>query len=98
MRDRITQRDIGIICGCINKKTGSPSAQYTRTSDGKYNANIGCYYLSYAYGGVKLERISSSGGGCTDISQQGFDTKRKLYDWMRAFLDGLDAQTQEAAQ
>ncbi len=87
--ERITRKQLDCLVSRINKITGSPEAGYTKTADGKFQANIGHYYISGAYGGVKLERICSEGGGCSDISTDGFGTKRQLYTWMRAFIAGL---------
>lgn len=87
--DRITKDDLERLVERINKATGSPLEPWTRREDGRLKANVGNYYLSGAYGGVKLERVCSDSGGCDDISTDGFGTKRQLYTWMRAFLAGL---------
>ena len=78
MASRITQGDIENLTYRINIATNSPIV---------HEANH--YYLSYAYGGVKLERTCNDGRGCNEVSTDGFSTKRKLYDWMTAFLSGL---------
>jgi len=90
---RITDADLKNLCNRINKLTGSPIEQYTFWDDGHYHSNIGNYYISGAYGGVKLERIVNDGGGCQDISHNGFGTKRELYTWMDAFLRGLESRS-----
>ena len=87
--ERITQKQLEYLVERINKATNSPLASYTRTPEG-HRANIGNYHLSYAYGGVKLERMCNEGGGVNTVSTGGFGTKRELYDWMRAYLDGMD--------
>jgi hypothetical protein len=46
------------------------------------------YSIAYAYGGCKLE----ADGGSRAVSTDGFDTKRKLYVWMHAYLDGIWAE------
>lgn len=86
--ERITQKDLEWQVKRINKATKSPTAPYTRT-DGKTTGNIGNYHLDYAYGGVKLVRMVSDGGGIEEISRDGFGTKRQLYSWLQAFLAGL---------
>ncbi|KKN26099.1 hypothetical protein LCGC14_0878160 [marine sediment metagenome] len=85
--DRITQKDLERMVDSINKATESPETPYTRTN-GKLTGNIGNYHLDYAYGGVKLVRMVSDGGGITVISTGGFGTKRALYHWLGAFLAG----------
>lgn len=85
---RINKRDIEALVHRINKATDSPQDTYTRKGE-KLVANIGNYHLSWAYGGVKLERICSDGGGVDSISTGGYGTKRELYHWMQAFLAGI---------
>ena len=45
------------------------------------------YELDSAYGGVKLIRKD----GWSDVLNCGYTTKRKLYDLMAAFIDGIKA-------
>ncbi len=93
MSNRITQKDLECLTQRINEATNSPLIPYRRNgTEGKrhtgFTANIGNYHLDYAYGGVKLVRMVNGGGGITEISRDGFGTKRELYNWMRAFLVG----------
>ncbi len=89
--DRITQKDLEALTAIINKMTNSPATPYTKRSGNMgMTANIGNYYLDYAYGGVKLVRMVTDGGGITEVSRTGYSTKRELYNWMQAFLAGLD--------
>ena len=87
--DRITQKNLEIYVDRINQATNSPMAAYTK-KDGKFTANIGNYHLDYAYGGAKLVRMCNEGGGISTISTGGYGTKRELYEWMRAFLAGIN--------
>ena len=87
--DRITQNDLDLQVDRINKATKSPETSYTRTHQGKLTANIGNYNLDYAYGGVRLVQMVNPSGGITVVSSDGFGTKRKLYNWMDAFLAGI---------
>ncbi len=92
--DRITQRDLGILVDRINTITKSPMTSWTRNGekgDRKigFTANVGNYHLSYAYSGVKLERMHNKGGGVEVISNGGFGTKRELYNWLQAFIAEL---------
>ena len=74
---RITDKDLQAVCNRINRAIDMPLEPYTKVGD-KYIAQIGCYHLSHAYGGVE------------DIFG-GHMTKRELYGKMHAFLAGLDA-------
>ena len=92
--DRITQKDLEYLTKRINEATNSPLTPYTRNGkEGKresgFTANIDNYHLDYAYGGVKLVRMVNESGGITEISRDGFGTKRQLCSWMQAFLSGL---------
>mgnify|MGYP005757441617 CR=1 len=55
----------------LNRQTASPVNPY---KDGK--AQIGCYWLSQAYGGYNVNRIVNSGGGCSEPAGHGHVTKR----------------------
>lgn len=85
--ERIRQKDLEYLVDCINEATNSPATSYTK-ANGKITGNIGNYHLDYAYGGVKLVRMSNKGGGINAVSFGGFGTKRELYNWMQAFLEG----------
>jgi len=87
---RITQKDLETMTERINKATDSPETPYDRTG-GNISANIGNYHLDYAYGGVKLVRMTNTGGAIRVISDNGYGTKRELYNWMQAFLSGMEA-------
>ncbi|GAG96842.1 unnamed protein product [marine sediment metagenome] len=89
--DRITQKDLECLRDQINIATDSPMAAYTKTDKPPYTGNVDHYRLDYAYGGVKLVRVCSTGGGIDTISTGGFGTKRELYNWMTAFLAGMIA-------
>ena len=86
--ERITQKDLDILVQRINEATGNPVSSYRRVND-KLVGNPCNYHLDYAYGGVKLVQMCSDGHGCSNISTDGFGTKRQLYSWMRAYLSGL---------
>jgi hypothetical protein len=90
--DRITEKDLKAIAARINEVTGSPMATWTRTDDGGMVANVGNYHLSFAYGGVNLERVTNQGGGVTCPLGMGHGPKRALWDKMQAFLSGLEAK------
>lgn len=91
--ERITQKDLEYLVKRINEITGSPIDYCTKVPSGMPipNTNIGNYHLDYAYGGVKLVRTVNKHGGITIISTGGYGTKRELYNWISAFLLGLDS-------
>ena len=88
--DRITQKDLEYLADRVNQITESPAEYSTRDDKGTRTTNIGNYHLNYAYGGVKLVRTCTAGGGINDISSGGYGTKRELYNWIHAFMSGLD--------
>jgi len=88
MADRITNKDLEYLVNELNKVTGNAEHPYTYV-EGKYTANIGNYHISGAYGGVALEQIVTDGGGTKRISNQGYGTKRELYNFLQAYLSGI---------
>ena len=86
---RITNKDLESLVKRINIITDSPLEPHTRVN-GKYTANIGCYHLSYAYGGVSLQRMHNSSGGVESVIKSGHVSKRELYNLMHAFITGLE--------
>ena len=87
-RDRITQADLEEMALEINQITSSPTEPHTDKSGG-------CYHLDYAYGGVKLVQICRDGSSAIRcISSDGFDTKRKLYNFMQAYIAGMAVESE----
>jgi hypothetical protein len=62
---------------------------WTKDEAGKLRANVGAFVLDGAYGGWKLARICSDGGGQSDVSSGGFVTKRELYDQLHGMINLL---------
>ena len=85
---RITEKDLQATCARINCTLDKPLEPYTQ-AEGKFVANIGCYHLDHAYGGVALHQMVNDGGGVRDILG-GHLTKRDLYERMQAFIKGLE--------
>ena len=85
---RITEKDLRATCDRINRMLDQPLEPYVRI-EGKLMANVGCYHLNHAYGGVALYQMASEGGGVRDIFG-GHLTKRDLYERMHAFIKGLE--------
>lgn len=87
--ERIKNSDLDYLVSRINEATNSPTTYCDTKHPTPFKSNIGHYHLDSAYGGVKLVRVANEGGGISDISRDGYGTKRELYKWMRAFLAGL---------
>ena len=86
--------ELKALCNRINQITGSPLTSHTVRVRGdkakRYEANIGNYHLEWSYGGVRLVRITSLGGGITAVT--GLSTRRDCYDQIHAFIQGLEAR------
>lgn len=87
---QITKAQLEAVVERINRLTNSPLSSYTIDSAGKYTANIGNYHLDWAYGGVKLVRMQSEGGGISDVLHAGYCSKRECYQLMHAFINGVE--------
>ncbi len=87
--NRITNADLEHLVKRINEATGSPLEPYEKV-DGKYIPQPGCHHLSWAYGGVCLEKMHTSGSGVTSVLS-GYGTKRELYEKMQSFILGIEA-------
>ena len=89
-QDRITINHLRRQVDNLNKLTGNPPKPY---SDGK--AQIGNYHIDQAYGGYALEQTVNSGGGVTQLFSSGHIPARRLYELIRAYVDGLEARHTE---
>lgn len=85
---RITEKDLQATCDRINRVLDKPLEPYARI-EGKLVANIGCYHLDHAYGGVALYQMGNECSSVRDIFG-GHLTKRDLYERMHAFIKGLE--------
>jgi hypothetical protein len=90
--NRITDRDLQAACDRINRMMGTPAAPYATNADGAHTAQIGCFHLSHAHGGVCLHQITNLGGGCRSVLGGGHVTKRELYEKLYAYIAGLQDQ------
>lgn len=97
MSDRITNRHLDELCRVLNRSfLGDANVPlWNRQEDGSLKATVGAYYIDGAYGGVALYRMSTEGGGVSDVFHSGHMTKRDLYNRIRAFMDGIDAAHDE---
>ncbi len=83
--NRITEKHLQAVVDRLNRITNSPAQPYI---DGK--AQIGCYHLSHAYGGVCLHRMYNEGGGVTSPLSTGHIPKRELAGLLYAFISGIN--------
>ena len=97
MTYRITNKHLEGMVARLNRLTNSPSQPYAKNEDGRFTAQIGCYHISHAYGGVCLHRMHSLGGGVTTPLNGGHVPKRELYERIYAFIRGIESE-QERAQ
>lgn len=87
--DRITLKHLQPMVDRLNRITGSPAETWTNDADGKLIAQIGCYHLSRAYGGVSLHRMVTEGGGVSDVLYCGHVPMRDLYNRISAYICGI---------
>lgn len=74
-RPVITEGHLRDVVHQINTRAGTPVTSY---ADGQ--ACVGNYHLSYAYGGVALHQMVSTGGAVRDVFNRGHMPKRELYN------------------
>lgn len=86
---RITDKDLQAVVNRINRESKSPAEPYAKVGD-EHVAQIGCYHLSHAYGGVALHRMYNESGGVEDVLG-GHMPKRELYECMHAWIRGYEA-------
>jgi len=93
MTNRITKAHLENLVARINDRAGMEAEPYRKDPEtGRYKPNAGVYLLDWAYGGVKLARMSLD-EGCTGQSnpiQMGYETKRIASDMIYAFLMGME--------
>jgi hypothetical protein len=86
-----TQKDLDGLVSRLNRITESP-AEYSTKLDGVYKANIGHYHLDCAYGGVKLARTITAGGGIRTPVSMGYESKKDAYYIIAAFISGIEEE------
>jgi hypothetical protein len=88
MSTRITRAHLEAKARTLNGMTKSPVEPY-RTVDGKAVANVGNYHISGAYKGYCLHRMTTEGGGVSDVFNTGHISARELAGLMSAYMVGL---------
>ena len=86
--NRITIKDLHYVVSLLNDATGAEREPYTRDEQGQFRANVGTFRIDRAYGGFRLERIATEGGGARDISPRG--TAREVYTFINGMLEGIE--------
>ena len=97
---RATKEQLERLVRTLNRVTGNPEEPYTKGADGKWTANVGCYHLSWAYGGVDLDQMHEGGGTLSPFTG-GHGTKRALFEQLHAMIQGVRVgreMTQEATR
>jgi len=79
--NRTTLEQLRTLVNIINRRAGFENPAWN---------TIGSYHLGGAYGGWKLERVVSSGGGIESITS-GYVSKKELFHELHAFLRGMEA-------
>lgn len=88
--ERMTRAKVEAQIARLNAITGSPAEPYTKGADGKFTANPGNFHLEGAYGGHKLARMATTGGGSSDPLNTGFVSWRKLHDAIDNYMRALE--------
>ena len=88
---RITDKHLQAAVDRLNRITDSPMAPYSMDEHGKLKANPGNYHIDGAYGGVKLVRMDNGSGGITNPIYMGFETKRKCYELIHSYINGIES-------
>lgn len=75
--DRITEKHLDGAVNRLNLLHGMDKPKW---------GTVGMFVLDGAYGGWKLARLVSAGGGQDDISSGGFVSKRELWNQIQAMI------------
>jgi hypothetical protein len=87
--NRITKAMLTSRLDALNDALDLPREPYAaaeRDANGYLQSNAGTFVLDWAYGGVRLSRMTA-GGGERDISPRG--TTRECYAYVSAMLTGI---------
>ena len=86
---RITTKQLEAAIDTLNEKKGTPATPYSKKIDGEFQANIGNYHVSQAYGGNRLDQMAAESGGTRVISMGGYIPKRDLLDQINEMINIL---------
>lgn len=98
----ITKAHLQLKVDYLNRITGNPvestlDVLFNERDGGRYTANVGNYHLGWAYGGVKLQQIVNTGGGCHDVFNYRF-TKPELARMIDAFIKGIECGSSRVSE
>lgn len=85
--ERITKKTLRLTVALLNREMGLPTSAWLTPTGSGCRANVGVFVLDCAYGGYRLGRIVTEGGGQSDISPRG--TARETHDYIMAMIKGI---------
>ena len=88
---RITIKFLNAQCTRLNRLTGSPLEAYTKSQEGTFKANVGCFHISQAYGGYCLHRMHNECGGASSPLNTGHIPARELSNLISAYIAGIES-------
>lgn len=88
---RITTKQLQNAIDELNEVSNQPLQPWVKTESG-YKASIGCYHLAGAYGGYQLHQMANEGGGVHNVFYVGYVSKRELYNFICAMVQGVQAK------
>ena len=91
MTQRISEKDLQCAVDRLNRITNSPMTYSDKQADGRFKSNVGHYHLDFAYGGVKLARVTNESGGITLPISMGYESKKDAYYMIHAFINGVES-------
>jgi len=93
--ERITKKTLRMAVANLNREMNLPTSAWLTPYGSGIKANVGVFVLDCAYGGYRLCRIASEGGGQSDISPRG--TARETYEYIYAMIAGIRLAREAAA-
>ena len=83
-----TMKQLEARVNTLNVVLGYPTEHYKPYKvRGRWIANPNHYYIGQAYGGYRLEQITSESGAARDVSPRG--TKSEVWFYVHAMLEGI---------
>jgi len=95
MEPRVTKKTLRLAVARLNNEMGLPTSAWLTPIGSGLTANVGVFVLDSAYGGYRLGRIVTEGGGQSDISPRG--TARETLNYIQAMIKGIELAREEAA-
>lgn len=89
---RTTIKNLQNVVDRINRDLGTPDTPYRQIDENHFEANVGNYHLSQAYGGVALHKMANTSGAAEDVFRSGHVSNANLYGLLHAFIAGYTTQ------